>query len=212
MSREFSSNAYADSQMKAAIVGDTITPCYFVEITGITGEDDIFLCTHEHDITRQIDTGTKTFVGAGDVMSISRVNEPGDLTAVGLTLQINGLDSTFLDLALNVDYQNAKFRLSFATLKRNANDEIFPDHYVGDPFIVLFSGRIDQLVIQDTGDLCMMEVSIENRLAAFERNDHLRYTDADQRTRIEDANVKHDISFKHIPTIQKRILKWKASS
>lgn len=220
MSRTLSSNGSINTEIQNKLDDSSMMPAYFLHISGISGEDDIWISTMNRDYTMNVEGTNRTFIGAGDVLSISQIQEPSDLQSNGITISLNGLDSTILDMALNVDYQNGKLRLGFAVLKTALVDTPpYPIRYQNEFPTVLFNGRIDQMVIQDTGTSCAMEISIENRLASFERADHLRFTDADQRGRGGKNNdgstgnlVDVDVSFKHVPVIQKRVLKWKASS
>lgn len=216
MSREFSSHPGTNTTIIDTLDDDTVLPAYFLHISDISGEDDIWLSTMNRDYTMNIEGTNQTFIGAGDIVTISKILEPTDLRSNGITISVNGLQSDVLDLALNANYQNGKLRLGFAVLKSSlADTPPYPYRYSTDFPTILFQGKIDRMVIQDSGDLCNLQVSIENRLATFERSDHLRFTDEDQRARTYvggGSSVDIDYALKHIPVIQKRVLKWKASS
>jgi hypothetical protein len=132
-----------------------------------------------------------TYIGAGQLLSISRLEEGAGLAAIGATLTMTGIPSEFLALALTEPYQGRACRIYFGPL-------ISPD----DMFEV-FSGVMDQLNIEEGAESATITVTVESDLIALERPVVRRFTDEDQKTRFPD-----DKGLRYVAGLQDREIYW----
>ena len=138
---------------------------------------------------------SKTWLGAGQVLNISEVQESYDLRASGFTVSLSGLQIDRLDDAINEDYQNRKVFVRQGFLDDDGN-------LVADPYI-LISGRMDVMTISEEGETSVIQISVENRLIDFERSRRRTYTDQDQK-----LDYPNDKGFEYVAAIQDIALDW----
>ena len=197
MSRDYyASNPTEESDYEAQLTSDHVRPVFFIEafFGGATYER---LCTHSHDIT----IGSTTYYGAGDVLSISAVEESHELRTSGITITISGLDSSILSHALNTNYQNKGLTIRLGLMSKTSNALLASS----DEPPIIFRGRMEVMTVTDDGNSCSISVGVQNRLSDFERASESRYTDEEQRSR-----VSTDFSLEHVQLIQNRVLEWGA--
>jgi len=199
MSREFYSLQSLNDAVIAQVAGAQIRPVFLLD-ADFDGVHER-LCTINNDIT----IGSTTWYGAGNILSVSPIDEPYELKSSGVNITISGLDSDILAIALGTNYQNRNLEIRMGFME-------VPDPGTGYELIgqsgsylppVIFSGRMDVMAIEDTGDACNIQVSVENRLIDFERRNESRYTDNEQLSRYPTDN-----SLEHVVKIQKRVLQW----
>ena len=104
---------------------------------------------------------SNTYIGSGNLLSISGLEEVSDLSSKGATVSLNGLDSSIVALALTANYQGRLARIYWGI---NTNQ------------LEAFSGFMDQMTITDTGDTSSISVTLESRLIVLERASTRRYT------------------------------------
>lgn len=137
----------------------------------------------------------KTYVGAGNLLNISAIQENVELRANGLQLTLSGVLSPLLNKALTEDYQGRQLWVWLGAMDED-------NHIISNPVIV-FSGFMDTMVIADSGEQAVIQLSVENRLIEFERTRVRRFTDGDQR--IEYPN---DDGFEYVSQIQEKQIVW----
>jgi len=138
---------------------------------------------------------SQTWIGAGQIMQISEVQETYELRASGFNLSLTGLQIDRLDDAINESYQNRKV-LVYQGFLDDSGD------LVDDPYI-LISGRMDVMTISENGDTSTIDVAVENRLIDFERPRRRTYTDQDQK-----LDYPNDKGFEYVAAIQDISLDW----
>lgn len=121
--------------------------------------------------------GTYTFdgndyLGIGSFGSISKVQEGAELRSYSMDLTLSGVDSTLISEALSTGYKNRDATIYLGYLDSNYA-------FVADPF-VLFKGRMDTMPIE-IAEESTITLTVEGRLADWERSRISRYTDADQK-------------------------------
>ena len=67
----------------------------------------------------------------------------------------------------------------------------------------LFVGKMDVMIIRETGETSTIELKLENRLVALERAIERRYTDEDQKNLFSG-----DKGFEFVPDLQDKQLVW----
>ena len=173
-----------------------------------------------------------TWTGGGSLLGVSSIEESTEVKAVGTRVSLSGIPSEMLSLALQEDYQgrNLKVYLGAFTdentfilqqdgsvlLKEDGGKLIAVDEQdiIAEP-IVIFSGRMDVMTINEGGDTSTIEVTVENRLIDFERTRERRYTSEDQKidypaiydefgTLVQEA----DKGFEFVSSIQDTEIVW----
>lgn len=112
-----------------------------------------------------------TYLGVGNLGSIDAVQEGSDVRAYGLTMQLSGIPSALISIALGEHYQGRDAKVYLGGL--DASHAL-----VGNP-VLIFNGRIDHMNIE-VGDSATIQLSAESRLADWERPRTRRYNHVDQ--------------------------------
>ena len=167
----------------------------FLAIKAEFDSGTIRLWTGTDDIT----ISSETYTGAGQLLSISNVEENTDLKSSGLTVGITGMDTTVLNLALTENYQN-RFITLFLGYVMGGTNEVAGT-------LVLFKGRMTTLTINDTSDGSTITIDAENRLIDLDRPSNFRYTK-------ESQNFLHsgDTGFNRVASLQDKEVVWGKSS
>lgn len=157
----------------------------------------------------------KTYLGAGQLIGVSSVEETSEIEAKGITLTMSGIPSSFLALALNEPYQGRECRLYFGmfynkTLVEQDGDEITNQATLpiavekGSANLVeIFSGELDQMNISENADTCTIAVTAENVLIKLERPVIRRFTNADQKSRFP-----QDKGLQYVASLQNKEIFW----
>lgn len=147
-----------------ALAQPEVEPFYAVEIDLDSGP--LRLWTGYGD--RTIDGNTYT--GGGNLVAISGLEEVADLSAKNITLTLNGMPSSVISLALQEPYQRRKVRVLWGV--RGVSD-----------FVEVFSGSLNQMVIEDGPDSGTISVTVDSKLVELERASNRRYTSLSHKTR-----------------------------
>lgn len=134
--------------------------------------------------------GSTTYQGLGDLMSISAIDESGDLTALGAKLMLNGANQTIMLRALAEPYQNRVVNIYFG-LEGSAD------------VIQLFTGFMDVMNVTADGESGSIELTVESHLIKLQRNAVRKYTHESQVSR-----YPSDTAFSYITTLQEQRLEW----
>ena len=132
---------------------------------------------------------SKTWLGAGQLLNITPAKETIGVTATGLTITLDGVDPTFIALALNEAKQNKSVRCYFGFLDSSGNIIINPYQF--------FSGLVNYIVVSEGEKVATISVTAENDLIKLQRPRIRRYTDADHQ-----AEFPGDLGFQHIASLQ----------
>jgi len=114
-----------------------------------------------------------TYLGAGQLLNISTVEETTEIQAVGANFTLSGIKSEYLSLALQTPYQGRECKVYFGNLATG----------VAPAFLEIFSGEMDQMNIVEASDTCTIAVTAENALIKLERPVVRRLTNIDQQSR-----------------------------
>jgi hypothetical protein len=125
---------------------------------GYLGENAIRLWTGYGDKT----VNSEAYIGSGDVLSISGLEEVNDLSAKNITITLNGIASSIISIALSEPYQRRLCRVYFGTDDTTA--------------IEVFSGFMNTMSIEDSGETSTITLTVESKLVALERASNRRYT------------------------------------
>jgi len=181
------------SGMLGVTTADVVRPAYFVKMVFNSGEnpDNLNIWSGIGDLA----FGGTTYTGVGDLLSISQVTETADISATGINVSITGIKTSFIAIAKNHEYQGRPLTVSLGAF--NASGSL-----IADPVIV-FSGFMDTMTISETGETETINLSVENKLIAFERSKIRRYT-------AEDQKIDHptDKGFEFVTSIQEKEIIW----
>jgi hypothetical protein len=120
--------------------------------------------------------GGHTYIGLGQLGSITAVEESADVQASSLTLTLTGIPRTYVSTAMTENYQNRAAIISEVLL------DISTEAVLASP-VVLFKGRMDTMTVALDATIATVSVSCTNRLANWERPKNAMYSDEEQRRR-----------------------------
>jgi hypothetical protein len=182
MSRVFSSN------FAAILDNPVMSPFLAVELLFDSGA--VRLWTGLKDLS----VGGYTYTGAGSLLGVSAVEETSEVAAKGANLTLSGIPSEIISLALNEDYQGRTAKVYFGLMNVTSG---LPE------MNQIFSGLMDQMNIEDTGQTLTVEVTVENRLIDLERARIRRYTSEDQK-----RLYPSDLGFDFVNDLQDKEIVW----
>lgn len=165
-----------------------ITAVLFVELDCSSG----FVRMNSAD--RSLTFSSMTFTGIGHLGKIAPFGEPTDLRVEGITLEVTGIPSTYISIAMNEDIQGRTARLWIGFLDAN--------YALIDAPVLIYRGRMDTMDIQ-LGATCTVTVRIENRFADWDRARVRRYNHADQI-----ARFPSDKGFELVAQTTEREIVW----
>lgn len=163
MSRDLTNDA------ETASLAAHVIPVMFLELAVDSGT----LRTNSADRTLSFDG--MDFTGIGDLGKISTISEPTDLAVEGLAIEVSGIPSTYIDMALSEPIQGRSARVWVGFIDST-------DYSLLDAPVLLFRGRMDVMDVTSGKDP-IVTIRVENRFADWDRPRIRRYTDADQRAR-----------------------------
>lgn len=114
----------------------------------------------------------KSWLGGGQMLSISSLEETSDLKAVGFSVRLSGAKSELISIALQSMRQNRPGKIWIGFFDAAGA-------LIADPYMIK-RGLFNIAPIQDNGADCIIEVQYEDRLIALERPRERRYTPEDQ--------------------------------
>jgi hypothetical protein len=165
-----------------------IQPYYAVELLFDSGA--VRLWTGYGDRT----INSETYTGAGSFIGIDGLGEVADLSAKSITLSLSGISSTLVSAALQEPYQRRKCRV-----------------YLGEVSVTdvveVFSGQLNTMQIEDSGDQSTISVLVDSKLVELERASNRRYTSESQK-----ARYSNDTFFDYVSAIQDAEIVWGRSS
>ena len=113
------------------------------------------------------------YLGIGTLGTISPVEETTDLAARGITMQLSGVPTASIAIALTENYQGRACSVLFGAMASDGT-------LVSSP-VTVFSGRMDVMSINDDGQNATIGMTAENKLLDFRRPREIRYTDEEQK-------------------------------
>ena len=184
MSRDFPTN------VATALAAQHVATVTFVKLEFSSGT--LYL----HNSIGTYTWGSQNWLGAGDLGSVSAIEEGSDVSPYKITLSLSGIDSTISNAALTEDYYMRGVTLYLGAL--DANDDL-----LATPTEV-WAGFMDQMNVTlgaDGGDA--IELIAESELAKFDRASNQRYTDNNQQ-----ATHSADLIFEFLQDIEGIKVLW----
>ena len=162
------------SGMQTAVTADLVRPITLVQCAFDSG--NLNLWSGIGDLT----VDSVDYVGAGSLLSIGEITESSELSANGISVTLSGVTSPLITKARDEDYQGRELKVLLGAM--DASNGV-----ISDP-VVIFSGFMDVMTINESGETATIQVTVENRLIEFEKTRIRRYTAEDQK--IEYPNDK----------------------
>lgn len=167
-----------------ALTQPEVQPFYAVEMLFDSGAVRIW--TGYGD--RTIDGSTYT--GAGTLLDIEGLGEVSDLSAKSITVSLSGVAASLVSLALQEPYQRRKCRVLFGAVDVSE-------------FVEVFSGQLNIMRIEDSGEASTISVLVDSKLVELERSSNRRYTSESQK-----ARFPNDTFFDYVSAIQDAEIVW----
>lgn len=179
MSRELSDSIDAISTAKS------VDPFFTIDIDFDSGP------LYIHSGVGNLVIGSKTYIGVGNLLSIGELVETADMQAVGTTIAISGIPSSYVSLALSEPYQGRDVRIYLGSSASSSD------------YTEIYSGQLDQMNLEDSAEYAIIEVTVENELIRLERPTIRRLTLEDQKTRYPD-----DLGLEFVTSLKETDMEW----
>jgi len=194
---------------------DVVRPFFAVELL-FDGDRVLRLWTGVGTLVLQ--DGTE-WVGSGNFLNISSVEETAEMSVKGATLTLSGVPSEVLSLALSEPYQGRVCNIYFGTftqgnllqesgsyiLLQDGSRIDLQDGAAG--FNEIFSGYMDQMNIEEGPSGSTVELKVENKLIDLERARVARYSSGYQKTL-----YPNDLGFDFVEDLQDKKISWGRAS
>jgi hypothetical protein len=158
-----------------------------------------------------------TYLGGGNLISLSPYQETQDMQAQGLRFSLSGVPSDLLSIAFNDNYQGRPCRLYLVLLNVldgyiQTEDGSFILQEDGSRIFLedaalagyrFFTGIMDTMDSSDDGKESRLVLSAENIMTLLKRTKVRRYTDEDQRSLYPD-----DLGLSLIAQLQDKEIVW----
>ena len=204
MSRELSTEFIGE------LTKDVVYPFFAVEIDFASGP--LYLWTGYGNLI----ANGNTYLGAGQLINISSVQETTEMEAKGATITMSGIPSSFLALALSEPYQGRECRIYFGLWLSDkeitteadqiiTTEDLF-NFLVEDEssfFAEIFSGELDQMNVSEDANTSVISVTAENILIKLERPVVRRFTNQDQKSR-----YPNDKGLSFVASLQNKEIFW----
>ena len=180
------------SSITTALDGEVVQPYMAVDLAFDGG--NLRLWTGVGDLT----ISSNTYTGAGNLLSISNIEETAEIAAKGATLVLSGIPSSILSDALTEAYQGRLCTIYFGIVGGDSSE--------------VFQGFMDQMIIDEGPETCTVTLTVENRLVDLERPRVLRFTDQSQQARLSGLGVTTDKGLQFVDSLQNKVVAWGKTS
>jgi len=205
MSRDLSSNTIEN------ISQDVVYPFFATELR-FDGDNVLRLWTGQGTLV--LEDGTN-WIGTGNLLDISAIEETSELAVKGATLTLSGVPSEVLSLALSEPYQGRVCNIYFGTLSQGTllqesssyillQDGSRIELETGEKgFNEIFSGYMDQMNIEESGETSTIQLLVENKLVDLERARVARFTSGYQK-----SIYAGDLGLDFVEDLQDKQIPW----
>ena len=200
------------TSLATELLAAEITPFFAVELFFQTSTLRFWSGLGEQTIDGDV------YVGSGNMLAISTIDETSEVAARGATLTLSGIPSELISLALSEPYQGRKCKIYFGaqTLKGEfllLEDGSFLLNENGSALSIatdaesvmaeIFTGYIDQMNIDEGPETATIAVGVESRLIDLQRPRVRRYTHESQKSRFP-----NDLGFQFVNDLQDKKFAW----
>ena len=178
---------------KNAIKSSVVRPFLAVELEFSTGT--LRFWNGYGDLTMTAGGSSNTFTGLGDLLGVSPISESDQIEAIGASLSLTGIKSSFISTALTGNYTNRNASIFFGVFDTSKN--VIADVYT------LFKGKMDIMKIDEGSESATITLNLENRLIVLDRPLNRRFTHEDQQERFSG-----DLGLEFVPDLQDKEIIW----
>lgn len=139
-----------------------------------------------------------TYIGGGNLVNISTIEETQELEAKGLVCTLSGVPTELISLALTEKTRQRAFRLWLGAI----NNGDSPRALVDEPYRI-FTGLMDVMEITDDGETALIRLSVESAMITGRRAKIQRYTSEDQKKLYPD-----DLGLDFVNPLQDKQVVW----
>lgn len=136
-----------------------------------------------------------TYNGIGMIGGVSPIQESTAVVANGISLNLTGIPSDMISVALQERYRGRKVYL-WLWLFDGSNALITSP-------VQLFAGRLNTMTIQDSGETATITIAAESRIVDLNRARERRFTDGDQK-----QLYPGDLGFEFVANLQNADWPW----
>lgn len=172
------------SALITALAQSSVRPYYAVEMMFDSGAVRFWTGYGERTIEGN------TYLGTGSLLTISGLEEVGDLSAKSATISLSGVPSEIVSLALQEPYQNRICRI------------LFGEQSVSDA-VEMFSGPMNQMPIEDSAESSIISLTVDSRMVLLKRAVIRRYNHESHTSR-----YPGDTFFSYVADLQDRQVVW----
>jgi hypothetical protein len=179
------------TELSTELGADVVYPVLLLDLEFISGW--LYLYTGIGDLV----FNGHTYTGVGSILSLSPIEETGEVRAVGITVTLAGLDTSITSVALQQVAQN---RQGIIRLGLRAG---LDGAWINGGPAIAFSGRLDLSTIKEDDRGTTVAINYESRLVNLEVPRLWSWTDQDQQT-----TYPGDLGLQQSGTIADQILNW----
>tara|TARA_R100000654_G_scaffold74863_1_gene110313 strand:- start:113 stop:691 length:579 start_codon:yes stop_codon:yes gene_type:complete len=176
-----------------AIKSENVKPIMAIELE--ISDGTLRFWTGYGNLTMNAGGSSKTFVGSGDLLNISPIEETSTLKMSGITVSMSGIKSSLISSILSAQYTNRLGTLYLGLFDTSNN--VIADVYT------LFQGKMDVANIQEGPETSVVQMNIESRLVQFELPLNRMFTVEDQK-----IDFPNDLGMEFIPDLQDKEVVW----
>jgi len=155
--------------VKNELATGSIKPVHLIHLNFST---PLYLTDCSFDLTSSISGTSRTYTASGHILGLSNTQEGTEPIKNSLTLNLSGVDQTYISIALNENIINDTVQI-FRGFLNSTNG------LIADPFL-LYEGFIDQYSIEDDTSTAGIGLSITSHWGNFEKVSGRRTTDNSQ--------------------------------
>ena len=157
----------------------------------------------------------ESYIGAGNLLQISSVEETSEIAARGATLTLSGIPSETISLALSEPYQGRLCKIFFGLFRRGNLLQESSSYILledGSKIVLelqetglteIFTGYMDQMNIDEGAESATVQLQVENKLVDLERPRVSRYTSAYQKSKFPG-----DLGLDFVESLQDKQVVW----
>ena len=193
-------------------INENVVYPFFATELKFDGDNTLRMWTGQGTLV--LEDGTQ-WAGLGQMLNISSIEETSEIAVKGATLTLSGVPSEVLSLALSEPYQGRVCNIYFGTfvqgsiLQESASYILLQDgsrinlEDQSKTFSELFSGYMDQMNIEESGETSTIQLLVENKLIDLERARVARFTSGYQK-----SIYAGDLGFDFVEDLQDKQISW----
>ncbi len=170
---------------------DTLSPLLAIDLSFDSGAVRLWNGYSDLEIDGE------TYIGSGNLLQISDIEETGEIAARGVTMTLSGLDPAIISIALQENYQNRTAKIYLGAITPAGDVQSYQ----------VFGGRLDVMSIEESAETATIAVTAENRLIDLERPRTRRFTSEDQK-----SLFPGDLGLDYVNDLQDKTLDWGKST